>query len=1061
MSDQAARTAILELHEVNLLVEAGAGAGKTGSIARRIAGLVARGICRIDEVAAITFTRKAAAELRGRCRLEIERQVATAADEITRARLAQALADMERMFAGTIHAFCAHLLRERPVEAGVAPRFVELDELQGKLRRRRDWRDYLERSAGSPLMRELEGTEIRVRDLDGAFDILCQYPDVEFPPGDALEPDPVGFWTAVDQFWARLGALLPATIASDTSCSIQKQVREFGPALNSADRARTAVLARLLSGWDKNFRATQNRWPSRNAALQADALVQEFKHETVEPFLAAWRQYLYRLVVTLGLEARELAAEARRRAAELNYEDLLQLTAKVLRTKRDVRQALQSKYPRLFVDEFQDTDPIQTEIVFLLASEPDSEPEWEAAPLRPGALFLVGDPKQSIFRFRRADIDIYERAKKRICASGGQVLPLTTCFRAVPALADWNNSAFSTLFPAQASPEQPAYRELDGVNDPDGARCGVFQLRLPATLQRKEVPAADARAISAYIRSEVGSGRRSWGDFLVITRKKGHLALYAAELERAHVPFEVSGSEAFANSPTVEVLGSLLYALSNPDDAPALVGVLRDELFGLDDEELFEFHRQGGRLLLHAPLPPDAGGPVAEAICTLQDMYGWTRLLPAAAAVDRILERTGLLAKASAESAAGGEAGKLLFALDCIRAAAAESGASLAEAVDELEARLGAGEADPPALEPGRQDVVRVMNLHKAKGLEAKVVFLADPLAGVRPRADVRIVREGNRATGYFQLTRDRGEFQTEVVAEPQGWAAHEAAELGYLNAEELRLLYVACTRPLHMLVVSRWDQADNRSVRPWERLGPFLATAPAVTIPELEETEPAAAELEITVEGRRAAAEVRDEVLRGLLRPTWSVTAVTESAPGARREPHPESEAYGPAWGRLVHALLDYACLHPGCAREDLERRAGWQAMDDAACAPLGAVAVEAVTQVMASTFWAHVRAAAERLTEVPVFAELPDEEGPRRFQTGVIDLALRLPEGWEIIDYKTEAGDPVRLAQRYGEQVRAYAAHWEKITRERVTFAGIYSVRNNSLSADVRAGTVVPDTA
>jgi len=876
--------------------------------------MISGGVARIEDIAAVTFTRKAAAQLVGRCRIELEKRLAAETGDAAQ-RLRRALADMERMFAGTIHAFCAQLLRERPVEAGIALNFNELDDIQDEFRRQRAWREYLEiaQLAGSSILAELEVAQVRSTDLDEALATLCLYPDVHFPPGNSSSPNLAAGWAGVQRFSSALQALLPGSISSDSTCNIQKQAREFFPALRWADRARASTLAQLLSGWDKSFKATQKWWNSKPDALKAEDLVQHFQTETVTPFLETWRQYLYRLIVTLGVEARDFAAEARRRAAELNYEDLLQRTAKVLRTNCEVRESLQRKYPRIFVDEFQDTDPIQSEIVFLLAAEPGATPEWTTVPLRPGALFLVGDPKQSIFRFRRADIDIYERAKQRIVETGGKVVELTTCFRAVPELSRWANEAFSILFPTSATSQQPAYRQLDGVGKPEAAGpCGVFQLCLPASLNRKEVPTADAQAISAYIRSEVTSKRRNWGDFLVLTRKKEHLGLYATELEHAGVPYEVSGSEAFRDSYCVEALKSLLYALANPDDAVALVGVLRGPLFGFDDEALFQYHTAGGRMLLNAPIASNSTGPIGEALHSIQEMYRWTRMLPVCAAVERIFDRTGLLAKASAESAGGAEAGKLIFAVDCLRAAS-EVGASFAEAIGELEARLGTGEADPPSLEPGRQDVVRLMNLHKAKGLEAKVVFLADPLAGWKPTANVRIIREGDRPTGYFQVTRRKGEYQTEVVAEPQSWAAHEAAELAYVTAEECRLLYVACTRPMEMLVVSRWDKQDRLSVRPWELLAPFLGGASQLEIPPAIGVPPVAAR-EVTDEIRLTGAKQREILGSHLQQPTSIMEAVTKAARGDTHGSPPTEEPHGPVWGRMIHALLAYAVSNPTC---------------------------------------------------------------------------------------------------------------------------------------------------
>ena len=162
----------------------------------------------------------------------------------------------------------------------------------------------------------------------------------------------------------------------------------------------------------------------------------------------------------------------------------------------------------------------------------------------------------------------------------------------------------------------------------------------------------------------------------------------------------------------------------------------------------------------------------------------------------------------------------------------AEEGGTLADAAAALVEDLESAEVESVPLEPGRSDVVRLMNLHKAKGLEAPVVFLADPLRGGMRRADVRIVRDGLRAVGYFQITRPKGEYGRTVLAEPEGWDRHEQEELAYLDAEQLRLLYVAATRARDLLVVSRSAKARSSRTRAWEALDAFLTKAPALKIP-------------------------------------------------------------------------------------------------------------------------------------------------------------------------------------------------------------------------------------
>ncbi len=205
-------------------------------------------------------------------------------------------------------------------------------------------------------------------------------------------------------------------------------------------------------------------------------------------------------------------------------------------------------------------------------------------------------------------------------------------------------------------------------------------------------------------------------------------------------------------------------------------------------------------------------------------------MLPAGAALERILERAGYLALAST-TPGGVEAGDLLHAIDRVRRVV-EDGGSLAEAAEALECDGDdSTEVESLPLEPGRGDVVRVMNLHKAKGLEADVVFLADPCGGFKPRVDVHIERRGAEAEGWFKVVRKNTKsFGEMLLGEHADWSTHEQAELPYLQAEESRLLYVAATRARHVLVVSR--QAPQKGTPAWGALNGFLAAAPELPVP-------------------------------------------------------------------------------------------------------------------------------------------------------------------------------------------------------------------------------------
>ena len=229
LTDQAARTRITTDLQRSLLVEAGAGSGKTHEMAARMAAGVASGVYDLEHMAAVTFTRKAAAELRGRFHLALEEELAHATVPERRARILVAVSNLERFFAGTIHSFCARLLRERPIEAHVSPGFTELDEVEDKLLRRQSWRDYRSqaRAAGDPDLALLIEAGISAQDLDKAFETVCLYEDVEFRATDVAPPDGKHAWKRLETFWAEIEKHLPDPVGEDTTCGTQQKAVGF------------------------------------------------------------------------------------------------------------------------------------------------------------------------------------------------------------------------------------------------------------------------------------------------------------------------------------------------------------------------------------------------------------------------------------------------------------------------------------------------------------------------------------------------------------------------------------------------------------------------------------------------------------------------------------------------------------------------------------------------------------------------------------------------------------------------------------------------------------------
>lgn len=1057
--DGESRRLIREELLTNILVEAGAGSGKTQMLAERMAAGVATGVYQVEHMAAVTFTRKAASELRGRFHLALEHELSKArvlspksgnVDLERISRVQSALSNLERFFSGTIHSFCARLLRERPVESGVSPGFTELDEIQDLELRRRDWRDFITnaRAAGDSEMMALMKADIRPKDLDSAFATICVNEDVHFPPGEAVCPDPKPALNALEHFWDVLEKHLPSAIASGTTCTIQQASRLFRSQLRVSRYRldRPAVVATLMDTWDCESKITQKWWADSTAEKRRlrdliGGLHENFHAAVVEPYLAQWRQYVYRLSVTLMNRARESTAAERRRINSLNYGDLLNLTARVLRENELVRRALQQKFHHVLVDEFQDTDPVQAEILFWLAEDSDassatthkSEANWRNVGLRKGALFVVGDPKQSIYRFRRADIDIYNVVRERFSDPAvGRVVPLTLNFRSVPQLCNWANEVFQTRFPAEPTVHAPRFAALDSNNNTGSG--GVFTIT--HNCDRSMLQEQDAEKIAIYIRSEVDAGRRRFSDFLILTRKKrDRIAPYAHALEALNVPVEMSGAGAFGDSAEVNALTVLLRALADPQDALSLIAVIRGPLFGIGDADLFAFKQAGGWFsLFHGTSNVTGTTPLSRsdsALAALRQYYRWTRILPAAAALDRILEDTGYLACA-ATTPGGADAGDILHAVDRVRQVV-EGGGSLAEAADALESDVEAtSEVESLPLEPGRTDVVRLMNLHKAKGLEANVVFLADPAGGLKARVDVHIERRGLRAQGWLKIVRKSdGSFAGKLIGEHEDWPAHEADELPYLKAEEDRLLYVAATRAREMLVVSR--SMETPMTPAWGVLNSFLQTAVELSLPSSIKSSPVEP-LDCTVATHTEAANWRTTSHALVMEPSWSVTSATAESRHIARMTHSadvsaddptkavtvDTPAHradaGQAWGTLIHGLLEHAMRHKDATTEDLRRLGMWLTVEEPQLRAVIDQAVDTVLAVSKAEFWQRA-SKGEHSVETP-FAYDIDDNG---VVSGVVDLMFQDGEVWHIVDYKTDV-EQTKLAVSYAHQLKMY---------------------------------------
>jgi len=485
------------------------------------------------------------------------------------------------------------------------------------------------------------------------------------------------------------------------------------------------------------------------------------------------------------------------------------------------------------------------------------------------------------------------------------------------------------------------------------------------------------------------------------------------------------------------------------DDAVSLVAFLRGPLNGSDDQALFDFKQAGGRFRLHAELPSECDVRITRAMMLLREAAGWARSLPPAAALARVFDCLGLSALAASLPRGEMRSGNLQKVLSIARRMSAE-GASFGDVVQELDRMVAAWKCDieEMSIDLARTDVVRLMNVHQAKGLEAGVVFLIDPVDPKIWPVDMHIDRDGAVALGYFPIPRPKRESTVKTFAPPKplgmppDWEIHEPVERDFEQREEERLLYVAATRAKNLLVIGVQRTATKWS-GPWSRLAsaalrPLFghaksADAPAEASTLLESFDAARSDL------RARKADAHEE--------SYAVTLVTKIAhsDGAELVKHEEGYGRGTSWGRVMHRLFDAMLRNPAI---DVRRYAANLLKDEEREVAEIEDVLRVVEAVRVSEIWHRAVNADERLMEVPFAllasgADLGLGEAGDVLLHGVVDLVFREGEQWFVVDYKSDStrGRLDALVHYYRPQVEHYARLWQTLTKQRAT-GGLFFV-------------------
>ena len=1047
-SDEDARRLIEDAVDETLVVEAAAGTGKTTELINRILRVIATGRADVRGIVAVTFTEKAAGELKLRLRQGLEKQRSAAVDSEVIERLNDAVQNLEEAHVSTIHGFCADLLRERPVEARIDPLFRVLTEGQAQRLFDEAFDAWLQKQLEHPP----EGVRRSLRRASRAF-----------RPGEADEDGPIerlrragweltewrdfrGPWTrepfdragaiarVIELVHACADASKHASYAGDNLSLDTEPVRRLSRELRAAEGDEMlpdldgleSLLIELRRNRDfkrarKGSGPTYAKGVTRAQVLAArDALMEalaEFQLRADADLAAALHDELFGCV--------DEYERLKTREGAMDFLDLLLRARDLVKDDGVVRRHFQARFTRIFVDEFQDTDPLQAELLLLLAAEDPDETRWQSVTPVPGKLFIVGDPKQSIYRFRRADVDTYMRVCQQLIDRGATRLELRKSYRSVPNIQRVVNAAFASVMDGNPVTLQARYVPLEPYREDLPGQPSVVALPVPEPYAQRFIAAKKIEqclpdAVGAYVDWLVRQSgwkvteRRSPGTRVPIEAR--HICIlfrrfvsygedvtrpYVDALEARGIRHLLVGGRAFHNREEIETLRSALMAIEWPEDQLSVFATLRGGLFAIGDEELLEYYQAAHRFhpfRVPATLPSHLDH-VREALALLGSLHRQRNRRPVADTISTLLGRTrahvGFVLRPGGEQALA----NVLHVAELARQYEMDGGMSFRGFVETLQAEASARQAaEAPILEEG-SDGVRLMTVHKAKGLEFPVVILADITARltpweagrhIDPRRQVCALRIGGWSPKDLNDQRDN--------------------ELAREKAEGERVAYVAATRARDLLVVPAvgddpyaegWIAPLNGAIYPPEDAR--RVQSPAAGCPGFKS---------------------KDTVL---WRPDGDPASMFTVCPGAHRHgpvgadfsvvwwaPDELSLGAHPSFGLRRDDLI-VKDVNPAVLRQRLDAYQQWRASREAAVT----AATEPSVDVLTATEWAG--RSSEHIDRVDVQVESAEEGESRpggvRFGTLVHAVLAAVP---------LEPGDEqavVRLAEAHGRVLGATA--------------------------------------
>ena len=799
----------------NVSVSAGAGSGKTKVLVERFLYILEQSMPKKDSqgelkldagnILAITFTRKAAGEMKERVRKSIEARL----DNDAAGFWHKQLEALNRAPISTIHGLCSRILRENPVEMRLDPAFVVAEEFASE--------EFLEECLGQYLRRELHegnkalGKLIEIYGTTGLMrlvkDILPSLGNI-FAERDLSKPyqDNVNSLPKIkdelcilvrDMVLNRKDLASKTTKAGKALEQMAKVIEDICAGIKQ-EPADFSLLQQSIGdmqarGGVKDYinAIREKQGQIENGAVDQAAL----------ELLPCWQE----LLSGLGSYVRE----QKRQLDLLNYDDLENYTVELLQGNAAVRHKYQERYRYIMVDEFQDTNDRQRQLIYLLCGD-------DAEKLQGQKLFVVGDPKQSIYRFRGADVSVFARVRREIEASGGQNLLLKTNYRTVDKILLAVNSAFRLLMGVDTSKDVYFEQLANYKTGVEAPRLLLVEYKKECGKSKFQVEAeAVAMAIEAYHEGRDYEGNQllapkvPYGKMAILLRAMTHSEDLAVALQERGIPYEIVDGKGFYECQEVLDMLHLLTALSNRYNSLELAGVLRSPYFGLDDETLTKLFLQKAACLWDAvqgaeleAFPEEQRELVIRAAKLLQELYQQASVMALPELWQCIWQKLAVDAVLSVQEHGANKLANVKKLRQLALEYSMQRNATLTDWLDYVK-RLRAAEARETTANLDAADAVQIMTIHKSKGLEFGTVFL--PYLNSNTQPDTTEIKYLRGVGLGIKAPDKKGVLQNTSVLQK---VKEEDKRLDL--EERKRQLYVAMTRAENRLIMTGIDEGKK-----------------------------------------------------------------------------------------------------------------------------------------------------------------------------------------------------------------------------------------------------------